>query len=123
LIALLKQTLGDAVGDAQFGPADDQRGGLVSDENDIDMRLERLLKQHKQLDKSFARILEINPDHALIRRLAEDGGAEERDRLVDAAHLLLDQACLLEGAPLPDPQAFARRLEGAIAKGLPSGSA
>jgi molecular chaperone HtpG len=125
LIALLKQTLGDAVKDVRSSDRlTTSAVCLVSDENDIDMRLERLLKQHKQLDKSFARILEINPDHALIRRLAEDAEREgAADRLADAAHLLLDQACLLEGAPLPDPQAFARRLEDAIAKGLPSSGA
>jgi molecular chaperone HtpG len=120
LIALFKQTLGAAVKDVRGSDRlTTSAVCLVADDNDIDMRLERLLKQHKQLDQSFARILEINPDHALIRRLAEeaerDGAA---DRLADAAHLLLDQARLLEGESLPDPQAFARRLEDVIAKGL-----
>ena len=124
LIAVLKQTLGGAVKDVRSSDRlTTSAVCLVADDNDIDMRLERLLKQHKQLDQSFARILEINPDHALIRRLAEEA---ERDgaagRLTDAAYLLLDQARLLEGESLPDPQAFARRLEEMIAKGLSSGA-
>ena len=56
-------------------------------------------------------------------RTPDDPEAEERalayqDRLADAAHLLLDQARVLEGEPLPDPAAFARRLESVIASGL-----
>ncbi len=120
LIALLKTALGEAVKDVrESSRLTTSAVCLVSDENDIDMRLEKLLKQHKQLDQSFARILEINPDHALIRRLAEDATRDgATDRLADAAHLLLDQARLLEGEALPDPQAFARRLEGMISKGI-----
>jgi molecular chaperone HtpG len=120
LIALLKTALGDAVKDVRESDRlTTSAVCLVSDENDIDMRLEKLLKQHKQLDQSFARILEINPDHALIRQLAEDAARDgATDRLTDAAHLLLDQARLLEGESLPDPQAFARRLEDIISKSL-----
>jgi molecular chaperone HtpG len=120
LIALLKTTLGDAVKDVrESSRLTTSAVCLVSDENDIDMRLEKLLRQHKQLDQSFARILEINPDHALIRSLAEDATRDGvTDRLADAAFLLLDQARLLEGEALPDPQAFARRLESMISKGI-----
>jgi molecular chaperone HtpG len=125
LIALLKQTLGDSVKDVRSSDRlTTSAVCLVADDNDIDMRLEKLLKQHRQLDKTFTRILEINPGHPLIRSLAAEAEcAGAGDRLADAAHLLLDQARLLEGEALPDPQAFARRLEGMISKGLtPSGS-
>jgi molecular chaperone HtpG len=88
---------------------------LVADEGDMDMHLERLLKQHRSLKGRDVtpRILEINPDHALIRRLAASGGD-----LADAAHLLLDQARIMEGETPPDPQAFARRLSLMMEKGL-----
>ena len=66
-------------------------------------------------------MLEINPDHALIkamvRRAAASGGA---DALADHAHLLLDQARVLEGEPLPDPAAFSRRLAAALAAAIGS---
>jgi molecular chaperone HtpG len=124
LIALLKQTLGDSVKDVRSSDRlTTSAVCLVADDNDIDMRLEKLLKQHRQLDRTFTRILEVNPGHPLIRSLAAEAEcAGAGDRLADAAHLLLDQARLLEGEALPDPQAFARRLEGMISKGLtPSG--
>ena len=81
--------------------------------------LERLLKQHKQLEQSFARILEINPEHALIRRLAAEAEKDGASAfLADAAHLLLDQARIMEGEPLPDPSDFARRFEAVMTRSL-----
>ena len=83
--------------------------------------VERILRQHKQLNTASKRILEINGDHPVIRRLGEsigkDGAAE---RIAEAAHLLLDQARLLEGETVPDMAAFARRLTSALGRGLAS---
>ena len=70
-----------------------------------DIHLERLLKQHNQLHQSSPRILEINPDHALIKAMA----AKATENMDDAAQLLLDQARIMAGETLPDPAAFARR--------------
>jgi molecular chaperone HtpG len=120
LIALLKLTLGDAVKDVRGSDRlTDSAVCLVADEGDMDMHLARLLRQHKQLADEAKRVLEINPHHALIRRLAdkaaEPGGAAQID---DAAWLLLDQARIVEGEPLPDPASFARRLAACLARGL-----
>jgi molecular chaperone HtpG len=92
---------------------------LVADEGELDMHLERLLKQHKQLSAEAKRILEINPIHPLIACLIDLAGKEgASDALGDFAWLLLDQARILEGETLPDPPAFARRLSSLLAKGL-----
>jgi len=122
LIGLFKATLGDAVKDVR--PSErltDSAVCLVADEGDMDMHLERLLKQHKQLDTAAKRILEINPGHPLVRRLAgmatAKGGTPE---LADTAWLLLDQARIMEGEALPDPAAFARRLAAFVERGLPA---
>jgi len=121
LLALLKLTLSDAVKDVRKSERlTDSAVCLVADDNDMDMHLERLLKQHKQLNGEVGkRILEINPSHALIKRLADRAkGSGATDALEDAAWLLLDQARIVEGEPLPDPAAFARRLASAMEKGL-----
>ena len=47
---------------------------LVADEHGMDLRLERFLKQHQQLDELSKRVLEINPKHGLIRQMARAGG-------------------------------------------------
>lgn len=123
LIAAFKVALGDKVKDVR--PSErltDSAVCLVADDGDMDINLERLLKQHKQLDgrNLSPRILELNPDHALVTKLAklaEDKNAKD-PALDDAAFLLLDQARILEGEPVIDAQAFSRRLSNLMAKGL-----
>lgn len=120
LIAALKQILGDAVKDVRESKRlTDSAVCLSAAEGDMDMHLERLLRQHKQLDKATTRILEINPGHPLIRVLsarAQQSGAV--DALEDAAHLLLDQARLVEGEPPADPLQFAQRLAKLMEKAI-----
>ncbi|WP_029010798.1 molecular chaperone HtpG [Azospirillum halopraeferens] len=121
LLALFKLTLGSSVKDVRRSERlTDSAVCLVADETDMDMHLERLLKQHKQLGADGAtRILELNPAHPLVVRLAERAKANGADPdLGEVAWLLLDQARIVEGDPVPDPAAFARRLSALVAKGL-----
>jgi molecular chaperone HtpG len=122
LIAIFKLALGDAVKDVRSSARlTDSAVCLVADEGDMDMRLERLLKAHRQLDDTAKRILEINPSHRLIERLAASvGEAGASDQLSEYAWLLLDQARIVEGEPLADPPAFARRLALLLERGLPA---
>jgi molecular chaperone HtpG len=122
LIAIFKLALGDAVKDVRSsGRLTDSAVCLVADEGDMDMHLERLLKQHRQLDTAAKRILEINPGHRLIERLAAwVGETGASDQLGEFAWLLLDQARIVEGEQLPDPPAFARRLALLLERGLPA---
>jgi molecular chaperone HtpG len=121
LIAIFKLALGDAVKDVRSSERlTDSAVCLVADEGDMDMHLERLLKQHRQLDTASKRILELNPRHKLIERLAATVGEEgASDQLTEFAWLLLDQARIVEGEQLPDPSAFARRLATLLERGLP----
>ena len=118
LIALVKQTLGEGVKDVRTTDRlTDSAVCLVADDGDMDMRLERMLKAHKQLNSDSVRILEINPKHDLIKNMAvaaTKGGAA--DDLADLAHLLLDQARIIEGETLPDPAAFSKRMATVMAK-------
>ncbi len=123
LIAFVKLTLKDDVKDVRLSERlTESPVCLVADEGDLDMHLERMLKQHRQIDQASQRILEVNPRHDLIRGLAErvEAGGSAVD-LEDAARLLLDQALILEGEPPPDPAAFTRRLSHLVARGLASG--
>lgn len=120
LIALLKQALGDKVKDVRESDRMTESAVcLVAAEGDLDMHLERMLRLHRQDAGETPRILEINPRHALIRKLAERAtrpGAA--DALADAAHLLLDQARIIQGELPSDAAAFARRLTAAMTQGL-----
>ena len=120
LIALLKLNLDERVKDVRASDRlTDSPVCLVADAGDVDMHLARLLKQHRQVDDVAQRILEINPRHELIKVLVEAVSKEgAADALADAAELLLEQALILEGEPLPDPAGFSRRLAGVMARGL-----
>jgi molecular chaperone HtpG len=118
LVAALKEHLKDSVKDVRMTDRlKESPVCLVADDGDMDMHIARLLQQNKQLGGMNPRILELNPDHDLVRALAaqaERPGA--LDDLADAAHLLLDQARILEGESLPDPAAFTRRLTQVMSK-------
>ena len=79
---------------------------LVVGEGELSGNLERLLKTAGQKAPTAVPVLEINPQHALIRRLE----TESDERLPDWASLLFDEAMLAEGAQLSDPAGFVRRL-------------
>ena len=120
LIALLRLALKDAVKDVRSSARlDTSAVCLVADEGDMDIHLERLLKQHRQLDSAAKRVLEVNPRHPLIaglaKRLSQNGSSEE---VTEAAWLLLDQARIVQGEPVTDPAAFARRLDATLLKAL-----
>ncbi len=124
LIAAFKAALGDAVKDVTVSSRlTDSPVCLVAGEGDMDMYLERMMKKHSQRGAGMtaARVLEINPAHPLIERLGavlKDAGDETV--IEDAAHLLLDQARIAEGEPVPDPVAFSRRLAAVMEQGLVS---
>lgn len=82
----------------------------------LDVNLERLLKEHGQLQNGMPRVLELNPSHQIAAKLAErvkDAEAESDELLKDAAHLLLDQARIVEGEDPANPSEFVHRL-GAV---------
>ena len=120
LIAKLKAALGEQVADVRESRRlRESAVCLVADEHGMDMRLERFLKSHNQLDALAKRVLEVNPRHALVRRMAELARDEAATaELNDLAALLLDQARIVEGEPLPDPAAFGRRLSSFVARGI-----
>lgn len=85
---------------------------LVADEGDMDIHLEKVLKAHQQLEGGASqRILEVNPGHSLIQKLAEKVKTDNSiDQVTEAALLLLDQAHIVEGDPVSDPVAFSKRM-------------
>jgi molecular chaperone HtpG len=86
----------------------------------MSIHLERLLRQHNSVPQmSPARTLEINPSHSLIKHMAERAAADATaPDLADLAHLLFDQARIVEGEAPTDPVAFAGRLAKVMEKGL-----
>ena len=80
---------------------------LVADERGMSRHLERLLRDSGERVKSAQPILEINPDHPIVRRLKRES---DPTLFGDWAQILFDQALLAEGTALDDPAAFVKRL-------------
>lgn len=115
LCAKFKEILGDNVSEVRTT----QKLGasavcLATIEGAMDFRLERFLIEQKQIANAAAKILEINPNHSIIKHLAEKTDAN----IDDVVWLLFDQARILEGEELKDPAAFTRRLQGFVEKSL-----
>ncbi len=84
---------------------------LVSDDNDMSARMQKMLKQLGQEAKKVRAVLEVNPNHPLIPKLAAIFQQNKDDpRLKLYAELLLGQAHLAESGELPDPAAFSKVL-------------
>lgn len=93
---------------------------LVADDHGVDMHMERVLKIQQNYDPvENKRTLEINDKHALIRKLAVIADKnKDAVELKDAARLLFDQACIVQGEPVNDPSSFVKRMADFMAKGL-----
>ena len=80
---------------------------LVADENDMGRHLEQILAASGQSIPGSKPILEINPEHLILKRLKEEA---DEDRFRDWSHIIFDQALLSEGGKLDDPAGFVSRL-------------
>ncbi|WP_431100268.1 molecular chaperone HtpG [Roseateles noduli] len=88
---------------------------IVVEEHDISGHLARMLKQAGQTAPVSQPTLEINPDHALVKKLGAIEGDEAGDaRFGDLAQVLFDQALLAEGGVLEDPAAYVRRVNALL---------
>ena len=77
---------------------------LVADEGDMSGYLQRMLKAAGQQAPQMQPILEVNPEHPLVKNLNADSA-----NFSDWCHLLFDQALLAEGGALEDPASFVKR--------------
>ena len=109
LIKKMKKVLGEQVKDVKVSSRlKDSPSCIVADSNDPTAKMQEIMKamgQHGQQD--IKPILEINPSHAIIRKLK---GMKKSKSFDDISQLLLDQAVLLEGAKLKNPTEFVERL-------------
>ncbi len=122
LIAAIKLELGDIVKDVRPSKRlTDSPVCLIADDGDMDVNLERILQRHGQLKTAMPRILELNPSHGIIVKLAERAnrdGATGDELLKDSAYLLLDQARILDGEAPADLSEFGRRLNSVLNSAL-----
>jgi molecular chaperone HtpG len=122
-LAFIKNTLGETVAEVRVSDRlTDSAVCLVAPESGPDRALEKLLAGAGRLTATSKPILEVNPRHQLVVALAALGD-DERAFKEDAAHLLFDEARVLDGERPTDARAFSARLARVLEKGLGKGAA
>ena len=109
LLAKLKETLKDKAEDVRVtSRLVDSPACLVVQDHGMSTQLARMLKQAGQSAPEVKPVLEVNADHALVKKL--DGSVHFHD----LAHILFDQALLAEGGLPEDPAAYVRRVNALL---------
>ena len=107
----LKAALGDLVTDVRATTRlVDSPACLVVQDGDMSTQLARMLKQAGQPAPDVKPILEVNAEHALVKKLEASANFD------DLAHILFDQALLAEGGMPADPAAYVRRVNALLEK-------
>lgn len=106
LIEKLKAVLKDQVKEVRISDRlVDSPSCLVADEHDLGGNMERILQSIGQEAPIAKPILEINPEHQIVKQIDVEAELAE-----EWANLLFDQAVLAEGAPLKNPGEFVKRV-------------
>jgi molecular chaperone HtpG len=113
LLKQMKDILGDKVKEVRVSHRlTDSPSCLVVEEHDMAVSMQKLLKQAGHSIPDTQPILEINPEHMLVKRLKDEANSE---RFADWTHILFDQAMLSEGGQLEDPVTFVKRVNDLFA--------
>ena len=114
LVEKIKESLGDKVAEVKVTHRlTDSPACLVVGENDISGNLERILKAAGQNTPDVKPILEINPEHDLIKKLDSYQGKKEFN---EYSSVIFDQALLSEGGQLEDPVSFIKKINHLLVK-------
>ena len=112
LLAKLKETLKDKADDVRITTRlVDSPACLVVKDHGVSLQMARMLKQAGQAAPESKPILEINAEHALVKKIDSDAG---QIHFHDLAHILFDQALLAEGGLPDDPAAYVKRVNALL---------
>ena len=108
LVERSKSVLSDTVEEVRLtNRLTDSPACVVVGEADMGAQMRRLLEQAGQDVPESKPILELNPEHPLVKKLDQES---DEDRFADLVKILFDQANLAEGGHLGDPAAYVNRL-------------
>lgn len=120
LISLISDHLKDKVKEVRFSNRlTDSACCLVADEYGMNANMERIMKAMNQTVPDSKRILELNPDHAILKAMASIHQKDASSTaLADYADLLFDQALLTEGSTIKDPLRFTKLVSELMVKAV-----
>jgi molecular chaperone HtpG len=108
----LKTALGDKVIDTKFTHRlTDSPAVVVADDNGMTTQMMKLMQAAGQPVPEVKYHFEVNPEHALVKRIAE---VQDEEAFGQWANVLFDQAALSEQGSLEDPSAFVKNLNSLL---------
>ena len=108
LIERMKKALEDKVEDVRVtNRLTDSPACIVLNEQDMAMHMQRILREAGHELPGTKPILEINPDHPIVKKLRAE---KSKKKFADWSDILFDQALLAEGGQLEDPASFVAKL-------------
>ena len=117
LIKKIKKVLGDQVKDVLVSSRlNESPSCIVADQNDPTAKMQEMFKAMGQSTMPDVKpILEINPEHKIVKRMKALGKTKAFE---DLCWLLYEQAMLIEGVKLPNPATFVTRLNNFLIKSI-----
>ena len=118
LLDLIKTRLESKIKEVRFSNRlTDSACCLVADDFGMNANMERIMKAMNQAVPESKRVLELNPDHPILKVMAEMHKQNpDNSRLQDYSDLLYDQALLTEGTPIKDPLKFTKLVSELMVK-------
>ena len=112
VVELMKEKLGSKAKDVRITHRlTDSPSCLVLDQNDMGMQMQQIMKAAGQAVPENQPILELNPEHDLIKQLKD---MADQELFENWSHILFDQAMLAEGGQLEDPAAYVKRVNAML---------
>ncbi len=110
MLAAMKTALGEKVKEVRISSRLKDDPVCISSDEGMSIEMEKvLLQNHANNGMRAVKVLEINPRHPIFSKL-QNVYKTEPDKLGDYADILYDQALLIEGLPISDPSAYAKKI-------------
>lgn len=112
IVKKFKDALGDKVKDVRTsGRLKDTSAVIIADANDPTMQMQQLFKAMGQTGMEVKPILEINPEDAFIKRIAD---SSDEVFVKDGAEVVLNSALLAQGIMPENPAEYAKKLHALL---------
>lgn len=116
LLAAMKEALADRIADVKISKKlTSSPACLAVSEHGMDIRMERMLIEQGQLKEASKKILEINPEHKILKAMHKNFQTNKPE-FNDYCLVLFDQACIIEGEAIKDPLKLAKRITNLLEK-------
>ena len=115
VVEKIQKALGDQVKEVKLSKrlAEDSPSCIVVDENDPSFQMERMMRAMGQAGIEVKPILEVNADHPIVAKLKD---SDDVNLIKDVSEVLLNQALLIAGVEIKEPNTFVKHLNNLLSK-------